>query len=488
MKKYSLLLALFPVLVMAQPQLTKDEMRTDFDYLVNIIREVNPQLEVIRQVTGKDILSEIKYLRTEIDTITTFSSFYKLLKRVLHFTQDKHNDFMYYSNEWGGLVIDDTIVNQSNLIIKKGWSFQNPHLIGVFYVNGTYYYTQDITTVPQEKNRVLFPKGTQILKIDGLDIDAYLLKLGEKRGSSLRWDAKQKKYYTKHDLCINRQSKITVKMPDGESRDVRLDTTPRRYYRGIVNTDEDEVKVLYFSAEAILYIRVPEMDYEQIDFYTSEIAKMKDVPINKVVIDIRGNTGGSDRVWRNILSALIDKPVIYPVTLLFKNTPTVISYLNKVGDYPVSSIQNNEVMIGRDAFFQLTETDTIPSGINSINYTGNIYVLADERCFSSAGSLLSVCGKTDKLVSIGQLTGNINGIGINPFIFSLPQSKLIFRMVASLEGITTNNMEDYYHNTIEIPIEKSLQEVLFEQNWDKELYGKEYLFNYDSTFQKVLEL
>ena len=470
------------------PTLTKQQMYEDFDYLVNIIRDVEPRLEVIKQVTGKNILSEIEQMQASIDTITTFSSFYELLERALYLTQDKHNNFTYYSNDWGLAVLDDTIVAQSNLIMRKNLSFKKGGFIGLFYINGAYYFDQNITG-NYEKDTLIFQTGTQVLSVNGIDVDSYLLEYGQKMGSSLRWDAKLKKYYTKYDYGIYKRSSsaMTIKMLNGEVLDVAVPLTVR--LRGTICTDDDEAKVLYFSNDAILYIRLYEMETELIDFYTSEIEKLKDMPIKKVVIDIRGNSGGSDKVWQTILATLIDKPIIYPVKLLIKNTPTAISYLNQFAGYSISSTQENEVMIGNDIFFHLHNTmDTISVEENTIAYSGNIYVLADERCFSSAGSLISVCGKTDRLISIGQPTGNINGIGINPFVFSLPHSKLIFWIAAGLEGINTDNVEDYYHNTIEILVEKSVQEVLFERNWEKELYGEEYLFNYDSTFQKVLEL
>ncbi len=81
-KLISLFLLLFHLTVMAQPQLSRDEMHEDFNALLKIIYDGNPQLEVIRQVTGKNIVSEIEALRSQIDTISSFREYFKLVSYV----------------------------------------------------------------------------------------------------------------------------------------------------------------------------------------------------------------------------------------------------------------------------------------------------------------------------------------------------------------------------------------------------------------------
>ncbi|MDR0667757.1 MAG: S41 family peptidase [Prevotellaceae bacterium] len=254
-----------------------------------------------------------------------------------------------------------------------------------------------------------------------------------------------------------------------------------------MHTDYNEPKVLYFTNRNVLYVRIPEMDTEQIPFYMKEMAKRKDKQIDRVVIDVRYNDGGSDNVWKSVLSAIIDEPVIYPTKVLFKNTPTVISYFNTVRNDTLSPTQKNDVIIGRDTLFYRYDIDTIAPAANTLAYKGNIYVLADARCYSSTKAFTSICERMNRLISVGQSIGNFGGVGINPFVFSLPYSKLIFRVGITLEGIDTSNIEDYYHDRMEIPVEESIQEVIFKENWTGECYGEDYLFNHDPVFQKVLE-
>ena len=477
----------------AQPSLTKAEMYEDFNALVKIIKDTDSRLAIRQQVTGKDILTEIENLSSTIDTITTLESYYKLVQMALYLTQDIHNHIMYYEPEFELVknYVDDSIIQQSNFLAQQGWYSWSIHLMGLYYVNGDYYFVQDLTTKQGEEEVIFIQKGTKVLKINGVDIDRYVLETGGKLRSTLRWDNVRKKYYTKHNVRteVGKPFVITAILPTGEKVDIIRDLTTRLRYRGTMNTDYEEKKVLYFSDNKILYVRVLEMDMEDLPFYQEEILKYKNKPIEKVVIDIRKNSGGNDKVWRELLSSIIDKPMEFNTKLLFKNTPLTISYLRDVRDEAIEVIQPNDVIIGRDTLFcAYNETDTILPAQNTIAYSGTIYVLGDEQTFSSAGALLSVCKKADRLVSVGQSTGFMLGRGINPFIFSLPKSKIIFRYVTFIEGIDTQNINDYFHDTLEIPVEKSLEEVLFEENWEQELYSKDYLFNYDSTFKKVLEL
>jgi hypothetical protein len=390
--------------------------------------------------------------------------------------------------------ITDTAKIVSKLAMSKDWRFSKGHLMGVRYINGSYFFSQNLTT-DDEDEVVFFDKGSKILRINNIDIDSYVIGVGENKGSPLRWDATRKKIYTPA-IYIDTEDKITtvtVEMSNGEIKDIDIISGKTYlYYRGRMNTDSEEPKVLYFQRSNILYVRIPDMNTELIPFYNEKISSFRNQKINKVVVDIRGNGGGNDDVWRNVLSAIIDKSLIWGTKILFKKTPVVISYLREIRRDSLPLINNDNLIINRDTFFYKynDDLDTIIPAQNTISYSDNIYVIVDERCYSSAKAFTSVCDKIDRLVSIGQPTGNIGGEGLNPFIFSLPFSKLIFRMGSVIEGVysDSDNIEDYYHDTLEIPIELTVEKVIFRENWTKQLYNEEYLFQHDDAFKKILEL
>lgn len=74
--------------------LTKEQMYQDFDTLVYKIQEISPHLVSKKIVWNYDILKTIKPYRKEIDTITSYSSFFQLVDKTLSTCQDGHTSLM----------------------------------------------------------------------------------------------------------------------------------------------------------------------------------------------------------------------------------------------------------------------------------------------------------------------------------------------------------------------------------------------------------
>ncbi len=87
---FTIAISLSSTLLAQNIPLTKKERYKDFDYFCNIIEKVNPQLKARQNVTGVDIMKNIKTLRREIDTITNDTSYMQLLLRAIHIINDMH--------------------------------------------------------------------------------------------------------------------------------------------------------------------------------------------------------------------------------------------------------------------------------------------------------------------------------------------------------------------------------------------------------------
>ena len=72
------------------PTLTKQQMYEDFDELIHILKEGNPQLSIRQVVTGYNQLDSVKLLRFAIDTIEDYYRFIQLLDDVLDYMFDIH--------------------------------------------------------------------------------------------------------------------------------------------------------------------------------------------------------------------------------------------------------------------------------------------------------------------------------------------------------------------------------------------------------------
>ena len=76
----------------------------------------------------------------------------------------------------------------------------------------------------------------------------------------------------------------------------------------------------------ILYIKLPAMDKTLIGFYRKELLKYKGEPIQRVVVDIRNNSGGSDNTWSELLSLLLKQKLVLTPKWAIKNSEIIHRY------------------------------------------------------------------------------------------------------------------------------------------------------------------
>ena len=115
------------------------------------------------------------------------------------------------------------------------------------------------------------------------------------------------------------------------------------------------------------------------------------------------------------------------------------------------------------------------------------YVLSD-NVYSAAGSLTTLAGLVDPIVSVGYTNPHILGMGIDPFHFSLPHSSYAFTIepVVDLTGCTT--AADVFHVHVEVEVQPTLDQVLEYANQSMNGSFEDFLMCYDPVFQEVLRL
>jgi hypothetical protein len=492
-KLLQLLFFLLPAVLMAQPQLTQQEMREDFDFLYEKIKTVNPHLAIRKQVTSWDVLTEIQKLRPRLDTTRSEAGFFDLIVRALILCRDPHNSFstFYPYND-----IDPAVVNAAIEETKRYRReyfrynvFYNTQPL--FYVNGAYFIpTLEYPHKRDEQNvRIKVPGKSKLLEVNDIPIDEYNEKWNLPVHSEARWDYSQNKYYAYGIFSPRRTmgegSSFITFANSGAVQKERTDTIGM----ALANRQgRDKPKVHYFAKEAILYIHIPEMDMEKIDFYRQEILKYKAREIKKIVLDVRDNGGGNDAVWEAVLASVIKKPIKAHQKLCFRNNQTVRDYLEKGG---IAWAAETPLIIEKDTLFCIEDERNIEPAEQSLAYDGKLYVLINRNTFSSALALVAFSENIDNMITVGQSTGWLGGEGVMPFYFILPHSKLIFSLACSLDGnVTDHNPVSYYHDRAKIPVPLTVDDQYNEYYYSfyrGEFYDEDYLFNSDPVFQKVLE-
>lgn len=507
---FTIIVSLSSTILAQNRSLTKKERYKDFDYFCNVISKVNPQLEARQNVTGFDIMKNIKTLRKEIDTITNDTSYIHLLLRAIHLINDMHCTPIE-GDRLARVLKDSALAANVNEILEYAESrfYKNKKRVNLrLYYNGGKYYNICQYNVIQNNKTDSLPLGAEIISINGKSVDYWVdnniinVELG------MNWDTRLNRSFTMiRSLFVDKCDFVNIKYSDKNRIDSIVYPTKGRIglslhggHMFFFDSEEDGC-VEYFDDTNILYIRLPQMLAERYSYVDSIIAKGTDRPIRKVVIDIRNNPGGADNVWMNILGAITKDTIFINSRMALRYTKEARSIMQKsekISDAKWDSLFSKPTklpLLGNKKFILIDWGNPIAPHKNSIGYDGNIYVLQNRMVFSSAGSLSNAAYLSDKIVSVGQTTGKLLGFGVAPRVITLPYSHFSFSLECLIE---VNGRErtpyDYYHDNVEIPVEITAEQMVeYDLNASKNdtspiirIYTKEFLYNFDPVFRRVL--
>lgn len=485
------------------PNLSNEQMLEDFDYLVHVINKICIQYNVRKKVTNQDISDELKILRDSIQKINSTIEYVGIIKSVLNLTQDVHAKILpdnYYSkSEFRKLK--DSVTIESLVLTSKYWELyknrnkeKNYALTFRFkYLNGEYYNLLDF-----EYDSIFVPAGAKIIKYNSKNIHSVVNNLKANK-FALHWDFNNNRYY--HDLfwtVLDKNKDITLTFETKDSTyNVEFDFLKKPDYQNLSKKNSylikynaikmwDDGKVEYFKNKKILYIRVPEMDYYKKDYYPKQIRKIGyDKDIKGVVIDIRDNGGGSDYVWINILKSLIKDTLKPKVTMIAKNNNCTLQYLNKLGVEYTDNIAYNDLVCD-SIIFVFEHEKKIPPKKNSLKLNCPIIILTNSDIFSSSGSFISYAQQFNNITTIGERSGILGGQGIHPFVFTLPNSKILFTIMAVYELNFSN--DNPFHDKIDIETKVSIENYIKYYNSNLEKFSKLNLIENDPYFINCLEV
>jgi hypothetical protein len=477
------------------PQLTKEQMYEDYDFLVDVVKKVFPTVAANKKVYGIDVFENLKQYRTKIERTRSALDFCSLVNEATNSCKGSHFGvsgiripLTDYFNYFKGHV-DERSIPLSNKyssfvrIKNKG----NDLDILFFYFTGNYYVQYDF----EWKNR-LYPKGLKLISLNGESIQEILSRY---QHSMQKWDHENKIFYSNNlfePLDIAEDEVLTLEFADmnGKSIKANFKTSDAITIKKPENRDYFGKNVLYLNGHEILYIRVPMMRPEDLDFYYSNIKqKAGHKNMKAIVIDIRNNPGGSDEVWRGLISHLSDKDYILESKLGIKDSELNSSYIRK-HSFGKVFLENNKPehmpFLDDEKFIVMTYADTIKRSDESINFHGTIYVLSD-NVYSAAGSFVAFAMQADNVTSVGLRNPEILGIGIDPYRFSLPNSKIIFSIEPVIDLTNACKAEDVFHTDVEIEVHPTLDEMIRFYNAGA-VSLEEFLLDYDPFFQCVLKI
>ena len=231
------------------------------------------------------------------------------------------------------------------------------------------------------------------------------------------------------------------------------------------------LQVEILEDDTIGYIKVNSFDKQFIgddeEILKAFYSKIKDFPY--LIIDIRGNGGGSDMYWMsNIVSSLTPKKLESQIYALIRGDGFDLytdyyfdifskGSINKIKSMDeIKSKPNLPPEANFDYFDYALRIDQSISPIDSINYEGKIYILVDDKVASASESFTVFAKSTNFAEIIGTQTRG-DGIGFTQLYFSLPNSNLIVKLSSNM-GLNPDGSSNEEFGTIpDVPTRSSLE-------------------------------
>lgn len=286
-------------------------------------------------------------------------------------------------------------------------------------------------------------------------------------------DSKAVSRYTKEDDSEN------SKMSFNSSRNTigynSKDTNLANQNNSSENSIESEnVKTQILSkANKVAYLKIRSFD----NFKMEEDLKIIKPFLNsvkyytKLIIDIRGNGGGTDAYWEdNIVPKLINKPLSIKYYFAFRGgsfEEEFVKYklglgfeeLKQINSIKDERLKNIPPELIKD-FKYYYKYEKIVSPTDSINFKGDIYLLVDKGVSSSADGFASFAKSTGFATLVGEKTFG-QGIGLDPIVCVLPNSGYVFRFPMVMGLASDGTCNDEY---------KTIPDIQISQVWYKNLF------------------
>lgn len=497
--------------------LTEVQKIEDFNYLWTVLRENYPYFEIERRKWGYDWCSKKEEFLKEIEGTKDNLEYYAKLQEILMKLQNVHtnivNPYSYKELErifsktdfykWREILSRDDVKNKNliwdNALRLSALSLKESLPFGVYYVQGEYV-AFELSGVDQEVCSI--PNGVKILSINEELIDDYVKGLSGER--YLKYDFLRDKIYIPSFTISKPEhffSKVKYRDLDGSIKEVEINSDYYTEYTYPLTNYEfySNVMTKIIKTGKIAYIGINSFNYDNIQRDKKAISeflnKVKDY--ENIVIDIRGNGGGADSYWSELLvKPLINKELSYEYLCVYRDGNYIKPFLKERTRKSVerfSEIKDGAPLdkvvlasIGEDfRYYNKFKYSVLPDRNNNVGFKGKVFLLVDSGVYSSAENFAIFSKNTGFATLVGTVTGG-DGIGIDPIIAVLPNSGLVFRFPAEI-GITPDNkINEETHTYPNNFIETTYFDAIEKLQWEEKRKNND-ICSYDTQLNFLLE-
>lgn len=492
------------------PKLSYQQMLEDHDSLVSKIKQTSPIIYFNKEVRGIDFTQHATILRKQINTKTSTQEFLQIVHKTLNAAQDGHTSRLgtfqldLMKKYWipAGIIKDIDSTDAENGYKYDSYfktAFPSKLDLNLIYTAGEYYNLLSFSY--KEKN---YPTSMKLISCNGIEIHQFVKSLTE-LASPLRWDRTNNRTY-KEDFYYHpetyKNNKLKLVFEDKDFNNYKLDIVKNdtvkfleeKNWKYGYNGAKDTVITHYFEKQGVFYAKLPRMNEELGDSINKHLkTATSKYKIKSVVIDIRGNGGGSDNTYAAFLKKIV-KDTLRQNIVVGMNWSAQNRHYYEINQ---DSIKNNlsftfkvdvPTLKEPKMFYVQQPFDFVVPDSNKYPFKGNIYIIQDRYIYSSASNLSALAKNSEQLVSIGETPDLLGGMQTDPRILMLPNSKLIFRVEPQIDFTDNKTVDDTFKNNVEYLIQYTIENLYLRTTTKENVFGKEFLLNHDPMFKKVLEL
>ncbi len=324
--------------------LTVEQKLEDFDSLFNTLNESFPYFEVKERQYGFDWLGNKEEFIDRIAATENDLEFYYTIQEILALLQNGHTniiepgeEFDDYSEIYAGPTPWGQVFGNKDVLTRYDyWESIVPETntavipVAFEYIEGDYYASRNIVNPDRSTAEFDVPSGSRLLMVDGIDTDTYVSNLINRR--ILKLDTIRNKLKVSL-LTFNTDKSVefTLMLPSGEIVSRVLKPHNPDLLSDVVKTRPNNLYSTKILEEGkIAYLRLPSLASSYVDKDRSGIRtfleKIKDYPA--LIIDIRGNGGGSTNYWMHNIVPLLTNDILQTRNyILFRNSEYIKPFI-----------------------------------------------------------------------------------------------------------------------------------------------------------------